>query len=145
MISFEINQLSAIFDPDELTSIRRVAGRLGVDWWQGLGLAWIVKSSKSTHSARPFGERLGSLWRNDERSVLQDGLDLRALALVEEQRRQGGGGLGDKADRAGLPEGGTQEIAARLGVSRRRAQQLVKQAVEHFQAGDLFAREVGRG
>ncbi|MEW5972351.1 MAG: hypothetical protein AB1713_01170 [Pseudomonadota bacterium] len=142
MNAFEINQLSTIFDQDELAAIRHVAGRLGRPWVEGLGLAWLIKS---TPGARHFEERLGSEWRNQERSVLQDGLDLRALALMEEQRRQGGGGLGDKADLAGLPEGGTQEIAGRLGVSRRRAQQVVKQAVAHFQAGDLFTQEVGNG
>lgn len=142
MNTFEINQLNKIFDQDELAAIRHVAGRLGRPWVEGLGLAWIVKS---THSARPFEERLGSVWRNQERSVLQDGLDLHTLALVEEQRRQGGGGLGDKADRAGLPDlGGTHDLARRLGVTRRRAQQIVKHAVEHFQVGDLFTREVGK-
>ncbi|MFZ5580135.1 MAG: hypothetical protein ACOZAQ_06715 [Pseudomonadota bacterium] len=143
MNSFEINQLKAIFDQDELAAIRRAAGRLGRPWVEGLGLAWLIKATPP--GARPFEERLGSAWRNQERSTLQDGLDLRALALVEEQRRHGGGGLGDKADLAGLPEGGTQELAARLGVSRRRAQQILKQAVEHFHVGDLFTQGVGNG
>lgn len=138
----KINALDAIFTPDEVAAIRRVAGRLGRPWIEGLGLAWLIKGEPAGAGARPFEERLGSAWRNFERSTLQDGIDPGALELWEHQRRWGGGGLGDLADRAGLPEGGTQGLADRLGVSRRRAQQLVKRAVEHLREGDLFAGEV---
>lgn len=138
-------KLETIFTPEELAAIRHVAERLGVPWHEGLGLAWLVKAAPGPH-ARPFADRLGSAWRNAERRVAQEGIDLAALVIVEEARRSSGGGLGDLADRAGLPElGSTEELAQRLRVGRRRAQQVLREACSRLAMGDLWAGEVRHG
>lgn len=139
----KIRGLEAVFTPEELAAIHHVAERLGVPWHEGLGLAWLVKSEPGPGpNARPFADRLGSVWRNAERRVAQDGVDLTALAMWEEARRASGGGLGDVADRAGLPElASTEELAQRLRVGRRRAQQVLRRACERLAMGDLWAGE----
>jgi len=126
-----------------IPALKSVARRVGAEQDEGLSVGWLVTQRACRHGRGP-GWIVEATRRILARQVAPcAGLDLtHELAEVLPAARETDI---ERWRREALPpdlesvlQGGTAGLAARLGVTRRRAQQLVAGMTNRLQQGDLF-------